>query len=80
MATPPYLSLISSAKDYNNPNSLSAYQRDLRALDGNDAWIVMLDSGFDLDRYPHVSKPIYPPQQGPWLIMMILGTVVEGHI
>lgn len=52
--TPPYLSLISAPKNYDNPNPLGAYQRDPRAKDGEGTWVAMIDSGFDLDRYPHV--------------------------
>lgn len=55
---PPYLSLISAKKDYKNPNPLGVYSRDPNATDGKDVWIVILDAGFDLDRWPQVCRRI----------------------
>lgn len=49
-----HLSLLSSPKDHDNPNT-GVYTYDEKAL-GQDTWIVIINTGFNWEQFPEVSQ------------------------
>ena len=49
-----YLSLLSSPKDCSNPNT-GVYSYNMEAQ-GKGVWITLIDTGFDWERFPEVSR------------------------
>lgn len=49
-----YLSLICAPKNYNNPNPRGPYE--CHPSKGKGSWIVMVDTGCTIGKWPHVSS------------------------
>lgn len=49
-----HLSLLSSPKDYDNPNTgLYAYREEAQ---GKGCWIVLINTGYNCEQFPEVSQ------------------------